>query len=161
MHQPARRAARVRDCEIVSTGKELTRVGISVEPHLLERFDRETQKRNYQNRSEAIRDLMRDYLVEQEWKGNRPVVGTITLLYDHHVRDLTRVLTEQQHEDHSHILSSMHVHLDEHNCLEVIVVKGRSSKIREIADRLIGTKGVHHGKLTATSMGRAFRSEKG
>jgi CopG family nickel-responsive transcriptional regulator len=134
--------------------EEKVRVGISIEPHLLKRFDREIEKKKYWNRSEAVRDLIRDYLVEHEWKENRRVIGTITLLYDHHVRDLTRVLTRHQHQHHSRVLSTLHLHLDERYCLEVLVVKGTSKQVRELADLLIGTRGVLHGKLTATSLGK-------
>lgn len=137
--------------------EQMARFGVSLQPQLLERFDREIRKRKYGNRSEAIRDLIRDFLVEHEWKENRKVIGTITLLFDHHVRDLTRVLTEQQHQHHSKVLSTLHVHLDERHCLEVLVIKGSSKEVREMADRLIGTRGVLHGKLTATSMGRGFK----
>jgi CopG family transcriptional regulator, nickel-responsive regulator len=135
---------------------KITRAGIALDDELLEKFDEKIKRKKYKNRSEAIRDLIRANLVEDEWKGNRVVVGTITLVYDHHVRELSKVLTHEQHESHAHVIAAMHVHLDERNCLEVIVVKGRSAQVQELADTLIGTRGVLHGKLIATSMGQTI-----
>ncbi|NLN16430.1 MAG: nickel-responsive transcriptional regulator NikR [Firmicutes bacterium] len=133
----------------------LVRFGVSMHPRLLDRFDHVIAKKGYENRSEAIRDLIRDYLVQTDWEtDDREVAGTITLIYNHHVRGLTDVLIDLQHEHHSHILCSSHVHLDEHNCLEVLVVKGPAGKIKAIADRLISVKGVVHGSLSITSTGR-------
>jgi CopG family nickel-responsive transcriptional regulator len=107
------------------------------------------------NRSEAIRDLIRDSLVEEEIKDEHTdVVGTITIVYDHEVHELSDTLTELQHKAYKAIVSTLHIHLDSHNCLEVLVVKGKGRDIRMIADRLIGTKGVKHGKLTITTMGK-------
>jgi len=101
--------------------------------------------------------MIRADLVEQQWSKERVVVGTITLLYDHHTRDLTRTLTHLQHQSRAKVLSSLHVHLDHHYCLEVIAVKvkGSSPHVRELADTLIGTRGVLHGNLTATALGQA------
>jgi CopG family nickel-responsive transcriptional regulator len=131
------------------------RFGISLEKSLIERFDRLINKKGYANRSEAIRDLIRDSLVTEEWESMiAETVGTITLVYSHDVRELTDNLTDLQHRYHNSIVSSMHIHLDEHNCLEVIVVKGKAKEIKAIADRLIGTKGVKHGKLTVTTTGK-------
>ncbi|HUV04041.1 MAG TPA: nickel-responsive transcriptional regulator NikR, partial [Armatimonadota bacterium] len=114
--------------------------------------------KGYSNRSEAIRDIMRDYLVEGEWEsGQGEVVGTVTIVYDHHVRELSNVLTNLQHGFHDAILCTTHVHLDEHNCLEVVVVKGTSEQVRAIADRLISTRGVKHGKLVCTTSGECLR----
>jgi len=133
----------------------LTRCGISLEENLLKQFDQLISRKGYSNRSEAIRDLIRDSLVKQEWEeGNREIVGAITLVYSHDTRELTDTLTDMQHHFHHSTVSSMHVHLDEHNCLEVLVVRGKGNEIKKIADRLIGTKGVKHGKLVVTSTGK-------
>lgn len=136
----------------------LTRFGISLDRVLLERFDRLIEKKGYSSRSEAIRDLIRDSLVMQEWESATvETVGTITIVYSHDTRELTDILMDLQHLYFHSIISSMHIHLDEHNCLEVIVVKGKAKDIKAIADRLIGTKGVKHGKLTVTTTGKHLR----
>lgn len=137
----------------------ITRFGISLENALLERFDSLIRKKSYASRSEAIRDLIRDSLVTEEWEAfaGETVVGTITLVYSHDTRELTDNLTDLQHHYHQSILSAMHIHLDEHNCLEVIVVRGKAKDIKIIADRLIGTRGVKHGKLTVTTTGKHLR----
>ncbi|MFO0731988.1 MAG: nickel-responsive transcriptional regulator NikR [Nitrospiraceae bacterium] len=109
-------------------GNGLVRFGVSLDEHLLGEFDRLIERRNYTNRSEAIRDLIRNDLVEQQWGDNQPTVGTITFVYDHHVRDLTRKLTQIQHDFQGHILAGLHVHLDHDHCLEVLVVKGKGSR---------------------------------
>ncbi|HDQ44562.1 MAG TPA: nickel-responsive transcriptional regulator NikR [bacterium] len=133
----------------------ITRFGISMDESLLERFDEYLREHGYQNRSEAIRDLVRDRLVVDEWRhSDKETVGTITLIYDHHRRDLTDKLTRHQHEEHDVVISTLHVHLDHHNCLEVLAVRGRASAIRHMADKLISTKGVKHGKLVMTSTGK-------
>ncbi len=137
---------------------ELTRFGISMDAALLASFDQLIERKGYVNRSEAIRDLVRSALVEEQWsKGNEQTVGTVTIVYDHHVRDLADKLTEHQHAHHDNIVSALHVHLDHDNCLEVVVVRGRSSDVQRLADELIGTKGVKHGKLVTTTTGRNLR----
>lgn len=134
---------------------KITRFGISMDESLLSRFDKYIGKKSYANRSEAIRDLVRDKLIQNEWRdSNKETVGTITLVYDHHQRDLTEKLTRHQHDEHNVVISSMHVHLDHDNCLEVLAVKGKPSTIQKIADKLISTKGVKHGKLVMTSTGK-------
>jgi CopG family nickel-responsive transcriptional regulator len=134
---------------------ELIRFGVSMDGRLLARFDQLIDEKGYSNRSEAIRDLIRDELVEQSWQEeDEETVGTITLVYDHEMRDLTEKLIDYQHQVHGAVISSLHVHLDEHNCLEVLVVKGKGREIKKVADRLIGTKGVKHGKLVTTTTGR-------
>ncbi len=133
---------------------KLVRFGVSINSELLGKFDKLIESKGYAKRSEAIRDLIRDYLVEHEWEKDAETMGSVTVVYDHHVRELTESLTALQHEFHSSIISSMHVHVDEHNCLEVIVIRGKGSKVKEIADRLISTKGVKHGKLTMTTTGK-------
>lgn len=136
----------------------LVRFGISLDSALLQGFDRRNKKKGYANRSEAIRDLIRDSLVTEEWESfTTETVGTITLVYSHDTRELTDNLTELQHHYHQSILSAMHIHLDGHNCLEVIVVKGKARDIKAIADRLIGTKGVKHGKLAVTTTGKSLK----
>ena len=133
------------------------RFGISADARLLENFDGLIAAKGYANRSEAIRDLIRDQLVELAWtKNNDIMVGTITIVYNHESKELTKRLAGLQHQNHANIISSLHVHLDEHNCLEVLVVKGKSVKIKSISDRLIGTKGVKHGKLTMSTNGRGL-----
>ena len=132
----------------------LSRIGVAIEAGLLTKFDHLIASRGYTNRSEAFRDLIRDELVEKTWE--RPeanVVGTVTLVYDHHVRLLNEKLTDLQHSHFHNILSTMHVHLDHDNCLEVVVVKGKAAAVKKLADALISTKGVKHGRLTITSTG--------
>ncbi len=136
--------------------EKTTRFGVSIPNRLLERFDEVVDEKRYGNRSEAIRDLIRDFLVEAEWESNEETVGTVTLVYDHHVRELSDELNSIQHSMGDAIISSLHVHLDHDTCLEVVVVRGKSTRIRSVADRLIGTKGVIHGKLTAATVGRSF-----
>ena len=133
----------------------LTRFGVSIDSTLIKKFDALIRRKGYTTRSEAIRDMIRDGLVEQEWETeNRETVGTITIVYNHHTRELEHALTYMQHKSFHQIVSTLHVHLDAHNCLEVLVVKGKSQEIKKIADRLIGTRGVKHGKLTTTTTGK-------
>ena len=133
---------------------ETVRFGISMDDQLLASFDRLIEQKGYANRSEAIRDLIRAAQVELDWEeGEKEGVGTVTLVYNHHVRDLSDKLTEQQHAHHHEIISAMHVHLDAHNCLEVLVVRGKAREVKKIADELIGVKGVKHGKLVMTTAG--------
>src|SRR5579863_7522372 len=133
---------------------ELSRIGVAIDSELLDKFDRLIAQRGYTNRSEAFRDLIRDELVEKAWESpERQVVGTVTLVYDHHVRLLNEKLTDIQHDHHKNILSTLHVHLDHDHCLEVLVVRGRSVDVRKVADVLISTKGVKHGRLTITTTG--------
>ncbi|NOY53082.1 MAG: nickel-responsive transcriptional regulator NikR [Deltaproteobacteria bacterium] len=135
----------------------ITRFGVSIETELLERFDHLIHGKGYGSRSEAIRDLIRDRLVREEWTvGTKETVGTITLVYNHETRELSDHLTHMQHGHHELIISSMHVHMDARNCLEVLVVRGKANKIRQLADRLIGTKGVKHGKLTLATAGKGL-----
>jgi CopG family nickel-responsive transcriptional regulator len=132
----------------------LSRIGVAIDSGLLDKFDRLIGQRGYTNRSEAFRDLIRDELVEKTWESpDSQVIGTVTLVYDHHVRLLNEKLTGIQHDFHHAILSTLHVHLDHDNCLEVLVVRGRSADVRKVADALISTKGVKHGRLTVTTTG--------
>ncbi len=136
--------------------KQLVRFGVSLDRQLLDDFDRLIQRRRYTNRSEALRDLIRDNLVGQQWDEDKETVGTITFVYDHHVRDLTRKLTDIQHRYQPLILSGMHVHLDHNHCLEVLVVKGKGSEVKKVSDALVSVKGVKHGKLTMTTTGKGL-----
>ncbi len=135
---------------------ELARFGISIDQPLLDSFDELISEKGYGNRSEAIRDMIRNALVEDqvERADTTPTVGTVTLVYDHHTRDLSDKLTEHQHSHHDVIVSALHVHLDAHHCLEVVVVRGTAGQVKRLADELIGTKGVKHGKLVLTTAGQ-------
>jgi len=134
---------------------QLVRSGISLDSDLLARFDDLIGTKGYSNRSEAIRDLIREKLVEAEWAaGSMEVVGTVSLVYNHHALDLPKRLTDIQHEHHPAVVSTMHVHLDAHNCLEVLILRGKGSEIKTLGERLVSTKGVKHGKLALTTTGR-------
>jgi len=133
---------------------DLSRIGVAIDSDLLAKFDQHIEQRGYTNRSEAFRDLIREALIEKT--AERPdsqVVGTVTLVYDHHVRLLNEKLTDFQHAHFHNILSTLHVHLDHDNCLEVLVVKGKAAVVKKIADALISTKGVKLGRLTLASTG--------
>lgn len=134
---------------------ELVRFGVSVEAGLIEEFDRLIEEKGYGNRSEALRDLMRDALVQADWsalKGEQ--AATLTLVFNHHVREINDRLTEMQHDYPQLIVCTTHVHLSAHTCLEVLVLRGQPAELRAMADRLIATRGVQHGKLTMTTLGR-------
>lgn len=135
---------------------ELVRFSIAMPAELLMQFDNLVARRGLaKNRSEVIRDLVRDSLVDEEWEDpSAEIVGTLTLVYDHHSSDLQRKIDTIQHTHFDRIVSSMHVHLDSHNCLEVIVMRGSSKIIRGIADSILGVKGVKHGRLTTTTTGK-------
>ena len=138
--------------------EDTVRFGVSMDSRLLKQFDKYIKEKGYANRSEAIRDLIRSNLVEKEWEvGTGETVGTITIIYNHHKRELPDTLTSIQHKYHTAMISTLHVHLDAHNCLEVLVVKGKAREIKIIADRLIGTKGVKHGKLTTAILGKDLK----
>jgi len=127
------------------------RIGVSLEPDLLAKFDVLIMKKGYTNRSEAIRDLVRKSLIEAKVRsptGN--VIGTITILYDHDLGNVTDRLLHLQHHHHSEIQSTTHIHVDEHNCLEVLVVRGKAAEITELADQIKALKGVKHGELVLT-----------
>jgi len=129
----------------------LSRIGIALDSDLLKRFDRSIEKRGYTNRSEAFRDLIRDRLVtEQTAAPDSIVVGTVTLIYDHHAHGVSEKLTELQHAHHELIVSTSHAHLDHDSCLEVLIVHGKSAKVEQFADRIVGLKGVQHGRLVMT-----------
>ena len=136
----------------------LSRIGVAIDSALLEKFDKLIGRRGYTSRSEAFRDLIREELVEEAWESpDTQVVGTVTLVYDHHVRLLSEKLTSIQHDFHHAILSTLHVHLDHDTCLEVLVVRGKAAVVRRVADVLISTKGVKHGRLTITTTGQELK----
>ena len=129
----------------------LSRIGIALDSDLLKRFDRSIRHSGYTNRSEAFRDLIRDRLVtEQTAAPDSTVVGTVTLIYDHHASGVSDKLTDLQHANHHLVVSTSHAHLDHDSCLEVLIVHGKSAHVSRFADRLIGLKGVQHGRLVMT-----------
>jgi len=131
----------------------LERFGVSMDQELLDRFDHHLAQRGYRTRSEAIRDLVRQDLVNHLWEhADALVLGTVTILYDHHARGLADALAEAQHQRHGLVVCATHVHVDAHNCLEVIVVQGPSGQVRALADQLIATKGVKHGQLACSAL---------
>jgi CopG family nickel-responsive transcriptional regulator len=133
----------------------LTRFSVAMDEELLGRFDELVDERGLgTNRSEAIRDLVRDAIVDSDWEhAASEVVGTITMVFNHGTSDLSDKLDALQHAHHDKIISAMHVHLDAHNCLEVLVIRGEAGDVKGIADMLLGTKGVKHGKLVMTTGG--------
>ena len=136
--------------------EQTQRFGVSMDDLLLGKLDTFIKRKGYANRSEAIRDFVRENLVEEEWETGKPVVGTVTLIYDHDALELPKKLTDLQHHFHKEVISTTHIHLDEHNCLEILALKGKGEKVKEIADRLIAAKGVKHGKLVMTTTGRGL-----
>ncbi len=135
------------------------RFGVSLDEELLEPFDSLCAKHKYSNRSEAIRDLIRKALVADKWETDAPDegAGTLTMVYDHHKNDLSRRLMSIQHNSHANIAATLHIHLDHHNCLEVLVLKGHVGQIRELAEKLISCKGVKHGSFTMTTTGHDLK----
>jgi len=133
---------------------DIIRFGVSLEKELLEKFDRLIKEKKYPNRSEAIRDLIRENLVKREWIEGKEVAGAITLVFDHHKRELVNTLTDVQHDFHQLIISSQHIHLDHDNCLEIIVVRGKPIEVRGLADKLKSTKGVKYGSLSIATTGK-------
>ena len=132
----------------------LVRFGVSLEDDLLTKFDRHIKRRKYTNRSEAIRDLIRDELVKEEWTENKEVTGAITVVYDHHTRELVTKVLDIQHDYHSCILSTQHIHLDHHNCFEIIVTKGKSKEIEELYQKLKSVKSVKHAGFMMATKGK-------
>ncbi len=136
---------------------DLTRVSISLESPLLEAFDRSTHAKGYATRSEAIRDLIRDRLIREETeRAEGEQVAVVTLVYDHHARELAARLIDKQHHHHDLVVSSLHVHLGERHCLEVSILRGPSREVRHLGDDLLATKGVLHGEIILTSGERGF-----
>lgn len=137
---------------------KLVRFGVSLDESLLSRFDPFIKRMGYNSRSEAIRDLIRERLVAEEWQADRtPAMGVLSLVYSHEVRELSRKLTDIQHHHLGIILSTTHIHMDEHNCLEVVILKGPAREIQEVASHLLSAKGVKHGKLITTTTGRHLK----
>lgn len=133
---------------------ELTRTGVSIEDDLLKQFDKVIAWRGYKNRSEAIRDLIRESLVAEAIDQNKQVVATLSMIYDHHKPGLSNKLTALQHHSHGNVLAATHVHLDADHCLEVVIMKGRSGEIQRLADHMLAMRGVKHGKLVVTATGK-------
>ena len=133
---------------------ELARFGISIESKLLLKFDKLIKEKEYPTRSKAIADLIREDLVKKEWIEGKEVAGAITLVYNHHKRELINKLTDIQHDFHDLIISSQHIHLDEDNCLEIVIVKGKPREIEKLAYKLKSTKGVKHSSLTIATTGK-------
>jgi CopG family nickel-responsive transcriptional regulator len=131
----------------------LKRFSVSLEDQLLDQFDEYIGNHGYSNRSEAIRDMIRNKLINEEWEQDSEVVGVVTLVYDHHQAQLQERITEAQHDYYQLITSTTHVHMDHHNCLEVTIVKGQASTVRQLAERMIALRGVKHGNLTMSSTG--------
>ena len=137
----------------------LSRIGVSLDEELLEQFDELIEEKGYVNRSEAIRDLIRERLVKREWentKSRETRVAVVTIVYDHDEHDLGHKLTHIQHNRHDIIVSTMHVHMDSSNCLEVLILKGTAKEIVQLGNRLISTRGVKMGKLTLATTGATF-----
>jgi CopG family nickel-responsive transcriptional regulator len=130
------------------------RFGVSLDKDLLVRFDRLIQGKNYSNRSEAFRDLIRQELVEREWQKGQEVAGAVTIIYDHHKRDILNKITDMQHGFQRIIISTQHIHLNHNNCLEIIAVKGSANQVKKFADTLKAIKGVKHGTLSMSTTGR-------
>jgi CopG family nickel-responsive transcriptional regulator len=137
--------------------KELVRFGVSMDEKLLKKFDSLLEKKGYNNRSEAIRDFVREKIVEESIHERHILAfGVLSFVYDHHVRELESKLTDFQHEHFKNIVSTSHVHIDHDNCLEVIIFKGKAEVINEISNKILSYKGVKHGKLSLTLTGKEF-----
>ncbi len=133
---------------------KVTRFGVSIDDKLLNRFDSLISEKGYVNRSEAIRDLIRDMLVTEEISDLKTeVMGTLIMIYSHDAREISDTLNELQHNYYKNIVSTLHVHIDEHNCIEILLIKGKAKTVQSIADQLLATKNVKHGKLTLTPTG--------
>jgi len=132
----------------------LIRFGVSLEQKLLQGFDSLLKEKKYSNRSEAIRDLIRESLVKQEWLVGKEVAGAITLVYDHHKRDLVNKILDVQHDFGNLIISLQHIHIDHNNCLELLAVKGAPQKVQKLSDTLRSVKGVRHCALSMSTTGR-------
>ena len=132
----------------------MVRFGISIEENLLDKFGAYMQRKGYHNRSEAIRDLIRDKLVAEEWEGGESqAIGVVSVVYNHESRELGQKLTRAQHDEIANIVATLHIHVDRHNCLEVLVLRGRGRDLSRLGDGLITTKGVKHGTTSFTTLG--------
>jgi CopG family nickel-responsive transcriptional regulator len=131
--------------------EKITRFGVSIEPDLLKKFDKVIKKKGYTNRSEAIRDIIRENLIAETTEDpNSEAIGTLTMIYDHHAGNLTNRLLDLQHHHHKEILTTTHIHVDHDNCLEVLVLKGKTRNIQKLADNIKSLKGIKHGELVIT-----------
>ncbi|MBN2581892.1 MAG: nickel-responsive transcriptional regulator NikR [Planctomycetes bacterium] len=139
--------------------EKVVRFGVSMNGSLARRFDAMVKRRGYDNRSEAVRDMVRRDLIREEWEDpNSEIVGTITLVYDHRIRELGDRLIDIQHDHHDLVISTTHVHLTHEHCLEVLVVRGRARSVSRLADRVVAVRGVLHGQLVATTTGKVFKA---
>ncbi len=128
------------------------RFGVSLDKELLEELDNYVKKNQFANRSQAIRQLIKNQLVKQQWDSNDEVAGAVSLVYNHHKRDLLNKLANIQHDFNDVILATQHFHLDHENCLEIIAIKGNAEKLTLLANKLIAIKGIQHGNLTISSV---------
>ena len=135
---------------------QLFRFGISLPKDLIDKFDRLIKQKNYTNRSKAFGDLIRQELVKQQWQGGKEIAGAITLVYDHHKRELLNKITDIQHDFQKLIISTQHIHLDHNNCLEMLAIKGPPHEAQKLADTLKSVKGVKHGTLSMSSTGKGI-----
>ena len=134
----------------------LVRFGVSLDSELLRKFDQLIREKNYSNRSEAFRDLIRQELVAKEWEAGGEVAGAITLIYDHHHRELLNKITDLQHDSQHVIISTQHVHLDNSNCLEIVAVRGKPEDVKRLAEMLRSIKGIKHCTLSMSSTGKGI-----
>jgi len=131
--------------------EKITRFGVSIKPDLLNKYDKVIKKKGYCNRSEAIRDIIRKSIVKEDTIApTSDAISTLTMIYDHHEKTLTNKLLDLQHRHHNEILSTTHIHVDQHNCLEVLVLKGKTGEIKKLADNIRALKGIKHGELVIT-----------
>jgi len=132
----------------------IIRFGVSLEKELLSNFDRLIKERNYDNRSEALRDLIRQELVRKQWRENREIAGAVIIIYNHHKRELLNKVTDIQHDFQKIIISTQHIHLDHDNCLEIVAVRGNPKEAQRLTDRLQSVKGIKHATLSMSSTGK-------
>lgn len=135
---------------------KLSRFGVSLDTDLLKKFDQLIKGRSSSNRSNAFADLIRQELIKEEWAGGKEVAGAITLIYNHHKRELLNKITDIQHDFQKLIVSTQHIHLDHHNCLEIVAVKGNAQEVRKLADTLRALKGMKHGTLSMSTTGKGL-----
>ena len=133
---------------------ELIRMSFSIEEPLYNQLEKLVKEAKYTNRSEFVRDMIRDHLVERQWKQDGECLGTVTLVYNHNLRQLGEKLTKVQHHHHRHILATTHVHLDEELCAEVVIIKGKAHDIQHVADELRQQKGVLHATVSMSTTGK-------
>ena len=133
---------------------KLTRFSVSIPSKLLKQFDKQIEEKHYQTRSKAITDLISGSLISETWSGNSEVAGAVILVYDHHKKDLSRKISELQHNFYHIVISTQHIHLDHDNCLEIVVLKGKPEEVKELSNRLRSSKGIKHGSLVMTTTGK-------